>query len=87
MIKVYIVDRTPIRTCVTDDSEFDVHFESWYTIENFITPHNLLQYGDPSYATIASCLGILTQYNGGPAKAENNETKVGFLKIHTSDMS
>ena len=60
--------------------------EDWTKIINFIKPGNLRDVGNPSYTTLASCLGgndLLTRYKNGPAKNEDDETKVmNFFHIY-----
>ena len=55
--------------------------ESWDLVKSLITPGNLMHLGNPNYSTLASCLGLLTPYNNGPAKVAENETKVGLRRF------
>ena len=61
--------------------------ESWDIVTNLITPHNLYEYGNPRYETLASCLGLLVEYNAGPAKNDNDETKVSISNENQFDIA
>jgi len=53
--------------------------DEWNRVKDVITPSNLIRLGDPSYATLAACLGLLDEYSRGPEKAEDNTTKLNEL--------
>ena len=66
------MDRYPAsRSTPTSSDDY-----SWSSLIDFITPGNLQDLGNPEYSTLASYLGLLTEYHSGPALKEGNHTKV-----------
>ena len=51
----------------------------WRVVTNLITPGNLRRLGNPNYETLASHLNVLTEYLNGPAKGDNDETKLNSI--------
>ena len=58
---------------------FETQDEDWEIITNLITPGNLRRLGNPSYETLASYLDVLNEYLNGPAKGDNDETKLNSI--------
>ena len=58
--------------------------DNWDRVKDIVTPNNLIKCGDPSYSTLAACLGIFEAYDNGPAKKEDDTAKVciKFSKVN-----
>jgi len=74
-------DQSYPRGLETSDAHrtFETQDEDWEKITNLITPGNLRRLGNPSYETLASYLDVLNEYLNGPAKGDNDETKLNSI--------
>ena len=74
-------DQSYPRGLETSDAHrtFETQDEDWEIITNLITPGNLRRLGNPSYETLASYLDVLNEYLNGPAKGDNDETKLNSI--------
>jgi len=69
------IDTKTLHYVLNEGGKGMVQCEDWNIVKNIVNPHKLTDLGNPSIFTIASCLGLLTEFENRAAKTENEETK------------